>query len=284
MNKHKLAETLRRLEVPHPHTVALQTEADLLAVHETDLARYFLKPCSSQAFSARYHVKAFRAGTREQALARFHQVKRDGLEVVLQESIPGPPTNHYFIDGFVDRNRRICARFARRRIRMYPPQFGNSSYMTTVPLAEVAEAVTAVERLVSGMNYRGIFSAEFKLDDRDRIFKLLELNVRPWWYIEFAALCGVDVCAMAYRDALGEEVLPVDSYRVGVNCVHPGLDLTISLKQMFHGELTPGAAIGSWLHAQQAVFHRDDPLPAIVGFAYHIREWIRDSYFLRRRS
>jgi len=47
-----------------------------------------------------------------------------------------------------------------------------------------------------------VFSAEFKFDERDGLFKILEVNARPWWYVDFAARCGVDVCRMAYRDAL----------------------------------------------------------------------------------
>ena len=71
-----------------------------------------------------------------------------------------------------------------------------------------------------------MFSAEFKLDPRDGRFKLLEVNTRPWWYVDFAARCGVDVCTMAYRDALGEGVDTVESYRTGVVCVYPYMDLS----------------------------------------------------------
>ena len=34
-------------------------------------------------------------------------------------------------------------------------------------------------------------------------FKILEINARPWWYVELASRCGVDVCTMSYRDAFG---------------------------------------------------------------------------------
>ena len=107
--------------------------------------------------------------------------------------------------------RRLCqpwtdaspARLARRRLRMYPPDFGNSTYHVTVPFDEVADAADELVRLLASVGYRGIFSAEFKRDERDGVLKLLEVNVRPWWYVEFAALCGVDVCHLAYREALG---------------------------------------------------------------------------------
>lgn len=274
VDKRRLSEILCRHDVPYPRTIKLQSADDLAALTHEQLAASFLKPCDSQAFSARYRVKAFSIASRGEALARFRQAAEDGFEVVLQESVPGPPTNHYFIDGFVDRKGQICARFARQRLRMHPMRFGNSTLMTTVPLERLGPALANIERLIAALKYRGVFSAEFKYDDRDRTFKLLEMNVRPWWYVEFAALCGVDVCAMAYRDALGEEVHPVDRYEIGARCVHPRIDLITSLRLMRRGELRPGAMLASWKGARQAVFCRDDPLPALGDLAFRAGKWL----------
>ena len=65
------------------------------------------------------------------------------------------------------------------------------------------------------VSYRGIFSAEFKCDDRDGFFKILEVNARPWWYVEAAACAGMDVCSMAYHDALGPTVEPWLATKLG---------------------------------------------------------------------
>ena len=116
------------------------------------------------------------------------------MSVVLQEYIPGSFTEHYFVDGYVDRAGQIKALFARRRLRIYPPDFGNSTAMVSVALARSAQAVDSVRRVLGAVGYHGIFSAEFKRDPRDGQFKLLEVNTRPWWFIDFAVRCGVDVC------------------------------------------------------------------------------------------
>ena len=79
-------------------------------------------------------------------------------------------------------------------------------------------------RFLAALEYRGTFSAEFKRDERDGVWKLLEVNCRQWWYVGFAASCGVNVTRMTYRDALGLPVGPVDRYRIGVRCVHPYYD------------------------------------------------------------
>jgi predicted ATP-grasp superfamily ATP-dependent carboligase len=124
-----------------------------------------------------------------------------------------------------------------------------------------------LERLLAETDYRGIFSAEFKLDLRDRVFKLLEVNTRAWWYVEFAARCGVDVCSMSYRDALDQDVENEDSYRIGRTCVYPYPDFFACRTLRHAGQLTLGSWARSWVTAAQPVFRWSDPWPAVAASA-----------------
>ena len=94
--------------------------------------------------------------------------------------------------------------------------------MQSVPLSEVAPAAESLTALLDRLAYRGVFSAEFKKDSRDGQFKILEINARPWWYVEFASRCGVDVCTMSYRDALDLPVTSVTDYQAGRRCMAIG--------------------------------------------------------------
>jgi predicted ATP-grasp superfamily ATP-dependent carboligase len=189
------------------------------------------------------------------------------FDVVLQEYVPGPPTRHFFIDGFVDRAGTIRARFARHRLRMYPLDFGNSTYMTSVRVEEVAPAMRTLETLLTRLRYRGIFSAEFKLDERDGLYKILEMNARPWWYIEFAEQCRVDVCSLAYLDALGEDVPTIERYAVGRTCVYPYFDFAACKGLYRSGKLGAFAWMWSWLRSKQPVFEWSDPYPSLSSSA-----------------
>ena len=60
-----------------------------------------------------------------------------------------------------------------------------------------------MDRLITGCGLRGIFSVELKRDANSGIAKVLEVNARPWWYVHYATACGVNVCEMTYRAALG---------------------------------------------------------------------------------
>jgi predicted ATP-grasp superfamily ATP-dependent carboligase len=89
------------------------------------------------------------------------------------------------------------------------------------------------------------------------------VNSRPWIFVEFAARCGLDVCTMAYRDALGREVATVDTYETGRTLVHPYYDAHACLALYRRGELSPARALKSWMGADMPTVARDDPAPAL---------------------
>ena len=270
IDKGRFAAVLERLGVPHPRTVRVALEDDWARLPVDAFADAFLKPCDSQAFRRRFGVKALHFKTPAEAMALARDARQAGLEVLLQEYVPGPPSHHYMVEGFVDRTGRVCARFVRQRLRMFPPDFGDSTYMVSVPVDRVRAAVESLDRLLAHLSYRGVFEAEFKYDDRDGQFKLLEVNARPWYFIGFAADCGVDFCAMAYRDALDLPVEPRHAYPVGRHCV-VGADRFACRALLRQGRLSAWGWLRSWLGARQMLFSWDDPMPGLVRIVQALR-------------
>ena len=272
VDKNRFRRTLTLLDLPHPTTRALTSVDDLAGVPDDLLQRSFLKPVGSQEFFARFGVKAFRISDRADGTKRLAACIEGGLEMMLQEYIPGPPTSHYFIDGFIDRSGVTRARFARQRLRMSPPDFGNSTLMKSVPLHAVGDAVRTLDALFAHLRYRGIFSAEFKRDERDGRFNLIEVNARPWWYVEFAARCGVNVCELAVRDALGRDVPTVTGYALGKRCVFPYYDLDAVRAERASGRVNLLGWARSWLGPYQPVFRWTDPRPAVSEVVRLLRQ------------
>jgi predicted ATP-grasp superfamily ATP-dependent carboligase len=135
--------------------------------------------------------------------------------------------------------------------------------MMSVPLSEGGGAVDAVLTMLRKLRYRGIFSCEMKRDQRDGALKLLEVNARPWWYVEFAAFCGVNVVEMAYLDALGIRIPEVDSYLEGRRLIHPYFDIQACREE--RGSLLRGGLTWtrSLVGADQPIFQWDDPRPGV---------------------
>ncbi|HEY4090133.1 MAG TPA: hypothetical protein VGN46_01360 [Luteibacter sp.] len=268
-DKSVFAGYLAAAHVPHPRTFQLGSLADVATVPMAQLDRVFIKPVNSQRFSDVVGAKGVWVSSREalrDTWARFHA---QGFSVMAQEYVPGPASGHFFIDGFRDRHGAYAGLFARQRMRMSPPDFGNSSCSRAIPLDSVPDAVRHVRRVLDGLDYRGIFSAEFKHDPRDGEYRIIEVNTRAWTYVEFAARHGVNVCDMAWRDAQG---LPVPSaprdYADGGLCV----DLYHDIASVRRQRVPTLGVIAQWLRADLHVFRADDPRPALHAVAGMFRK------------
>ena len=275
-SKAKFATLLQAINVPHPQTLIIDGSSCLERFGALQHGEAFLKPIDSASFTGDYGVKAFWVRDLADARVQLARVQKDGHGAILQEYVPGPASNHFLIDGFASANGQVRALFARRRLRMHPPDFSNSAHMISVPLSEVEPAAQALRAILAAIRFRGIFSAEFKLDARDGIFKILEINARIWVFVEFAGRCGVDVCTMAYRDALGLPLRDVTVYRSGVRLVSPYDDLAWAHYAWSNRQLHVRAWLRSWFGAQQPLFNWTDPAPSL-------RDWCEMSYRALRR-
>jgi predicted ATP-grasp superfamily ATP-dependent carboligase len=154
--------------------------------------------------------------------------------------------------------------------------------MVSVPVAEASEAVSAITGLLAHLKYRGMFSAEFKLDPRDGRFKIVEVNARAWWYVEYAARCGVDVCRMAYNDALERPVATVAEYAIGKRLVFPYYDYPAVVAESRRSDLSLFAALRTWLGAMQPVFQLRDPKPGLHSFFKVMKSFVVNRVRRRR--
>ena len=274
-DKARFGEFLANTGVPHPRTLSLRERADVDRIPFGDGDRYFLKPTDSQAFSQALGAKGVWAHSREEFRTAWERLAAQGFQVVAQEYVPGTSADHFFVDGFRDRHGALPGLFARRRERIFPADFGNSSYCRSIALPEVAPAVADLGRLLAATNYRGIFSAEFKRDARTGAFRLLEVNTRAWWYVEFAARCGVNVCRMAHEDALGGPVTtPARPYRVGAGCVSQIADLKAVLTLPPERRGGWPTILRQWAGAHRHVFRWDDPWPGMTELLRHAQWFV----------
>ena len=274
LNKAHFAETLERLDLPRPRT--LFPGKDKLPEGD-EMTGYFLKPCDSFAFYAQFQTKGFQIENPASAERILESCRAKGLEVVVQEFIPGPAAAHHFLDGFMDRHGQIQALFARCRVREQHGALSNSSCLVSIDVRRMRTAAENLEKLLRAIGYRGLFSVEFKLDHRDGLFKFIEVNTRVWADMALALRCGVNVVDMLYRDALGREVRPVRGYKVGQHWVSMYRDRAVAMNLIASRQLSWSRFAWSWMGAAFDVFSLNDPKPAIWDFRQRLR-WRRHQH------
>lgn len=276
VKKRKFYESLVDLEVPHPITLFTDVPEDMKNIEKKIVFPVFVKPSVSQTFYRRFGTKGFVVGTKEKLFRTLRLMDREKIDVTVQEIVAGPPTNHYFVDGYLDTQSRLVAIFARRRLRMWPLAFGNSTVCVSVPISEVADMKETVVRYLVSIGFRGIFSAEFKRDSNDHIGKLLEVNARSWWYNTFPSSCGVNIILAAYLESVGKEIVNTENYPAGKYMVYFSDDVKSSLMMLLQKELslrewaTPLTRVRDWV-----VFAKDDPNPFSMNIPRTLKEIIK---------
>lgn len=282
-DKTRFGEYLRGTSMPHPRTFTIDGADAIAAIPFDELDRVFLKPADSHQFSKAVGAKGVWATGRADFEAKWRKLDQQGFKIIAQEYVPGSAADHYFVDGFRDRNGSLTGLFARRRRRIFPADFGNSSYCESVPLADLGATVPELEALLSELRYRGIFSAEFKRDARTGELRILEINTRAWWYVEFAARCGVNVCRMAHEDAQDQPVSrQARPYRVGAGCMNLDGDIRAVLASGGQRPETLSRALGQWMRAHCHEFRWDDPWPAVSELLGRMRKRLAHMLGIRR--
>ncbi len=190
VDKAGFAALLASTGVPHPSTAFARSEHDVRDMAAKSRGELFLKPTNSQRFHQKFGKKAFRIEDVERAVEIFNKAREAGLEVLVQEYIP-ESVGSALLRRWVRRPRAPSSHGVRAaRFRMFPPDFGNSSFMVSVGIEEVAgrrgqRSYAVRNRAVPGDLLRGIQARRARRQVQDP-----RSQRRPWWYIQFAAECG----------------------------------------------------------------------------------------------
>lgn len=265
VDKDRFRELVDGLDIPRPRTIPIREPGDLTLASDDDLTNGFLKPTESQAHNRHFRTKGFFVESRDHARRLVDEGAAAGVTFMLQEYIPGDTSKTFLVDGFVDRHGTINGMVARRRLRMDPPRLANTCSDVTVPLADVEACLPALRTLLEAVHYRGIFNVEFKFDERDGRFKIIELNPRPFWLIGHIARAGLDLPWLSYLDAQELPVPTPPAYQVGRYGLYEIPDATAIARAFLSGSRPTGSIVGPWARGDKALFWWTDPMPGIAG-------------------
>lgn len=267
INKRNFYQSLMEKNIPHPATYFPEDVQDIKKISKEISYPVFIKPYVSHVFSKRFGKKGFVASSELELLDYFKLVRRVGIDAMVQEIVPGSPTNHIFLDGYLDKNLNPKAFFVRQRLRMWPLDFGNSSLCISIPASEVTSLKETLFKYLKSIRYNGIFSAEWKKDSRDGIFKLLEINPRTSaWFNTLSLKCGVNIMLIAYLDAMEINTEYFENYKAGVKWIFLRDDLRSASKMLVNGDLSIREWIFSLLGERDyAIFAKDDLKPFLVS-------------------
>lgn len=177
----------------------------------------------------------------------------EGMDLLLQELIPGPETRIESYHVYVDEHGQTVGEFTGRKIRTWPTTHGHSTALT---ITETADVASLGRRLTAALNLRGVAKFDFKRDLDGRLH-LLEVNPRFNLWHHLGAVAGVNLPAQVYADMTGSPRPTTTPLRTGVRWCHFSED--------WHAAKASGMSLGTWLpwalscEANSLVW--DDPMP-----------------------
>lgn len=221
-----------------------------------------LKPTVRAGRNRFVDAKAWRVDEEDTLFARYDEARSlaGADNIMIQELIPGDGNAQFSYAALWDRGTPVASLVARRR-RQYPVTFGFTS--TFVETIEQPRIEADARRFAASLDYSGLIEVEFKYDARDGLYKILDVNARPWTWIALGAAAGIDFPALQWRVAGGEDIAPQRG-RPGARWLYLSRDIAASLGEMLAGRLPPLDYLQSFRRPlAAAVWAWDDPLPAL---------------------
>lgn len=238
IDKRQLAKFAVQSEIQHPRTFAVDSLEQLLSIKSQLRYPVTLKPPKSHLsrgsglWKGKKLLTASDPDTMQQQFLEFNDV---GVEVMIQEQVPGPETDIYLYYAYYSKESKPLAIFTKRKLRQYPIHFGYGCANESVSVPDV---VTLGQRLFDSMHYKGIGGVEFKRDSRDGTYQLIEVHGRTPMTGGIAIASGVDIPWIAYCDLIGENMPLVYEFREGVKWFNFEDDLAAYLMYRANNELT----------------------------------------------
>lgn len=171
-----------------PRAVHLKSPSDLPLLQSLRYPCVFKPAYKHAGYGARFK-KAYTVDDTGQAMALYAEIAPVLPDIVVQEWIVGADDAIHFCLQYLGEGCRAVASFTGRKLRAWPPQIGGTASCTAAP-QEHAELSAATERFFAAVGLQGMCSMEYKRDERDGLFYVVEPTVGRTDFQQEVATCN----------------------------------------------------------------------------------------------
>lgn len=265
LNKWETFVSAEAAGVPTPRAWLINGEADLHQKLAEITYPCVLKPLEAHHWRAEGKWKlvgarkAIGVSSREELLSEYATTAQADPRALVQELVPGPDDHLIIAACYMDRQSTFRGGFNAQKLVQDPPGYGTGCIVQS---ADRPELFARTIHLLQAMEFTGIAEVEYKWDAREREYKLIEVNPRPWDQHRLGSACGVDLIHLAYCDHAGLPMPDMPTRYRPVKWIAEDALLMAALRIVRHRK--PGLsdllrqARGS---RQYAIWSWKDPLP-----------------------
>ncbi|HLX11511.1 MAG TPA: hypothetical protein VKS81_01740, partial [Bacteroidota bacterium] len=257
--------------IPTATTEFPKCRNDVLQYLQTAAFPVMVKGIDGNLLEARTDKKMVIVHTEEELLQAYDNLE-DPLHpnLMLQEYIPGGEDTVWMFNGYFNGQSECLAGYTGKKIRQNPVYTGMTSLGVCLKNKTVEETT---KQFMKVLGYRGILDIGYRYDERDGLYKVLDVNPRIGATFRlFTADNGMDVVRALYLDLTEQPVNP-GSCREGRKWLVEDKDLRSSYRYAIDGRLKFGEWVSSFHGVEEAgYFSWDDLLPFFAMAALHIKK------------
>ncbi|MBF6568808.1 MAG: carboxylate--amine ligase [Candidatus Binataceae bacterium] len=263
-SKKEMFRLARKWNVHTPETAFPQSRADVLKFLESARFPVLIKPIYNRAPAPGLRPWRMMLVQTKQELLDIHAAIEDPLtpNVMLQEYIPGGDEMTWTFNGYFDSQSECTLAFTGRKLRNFPPYFGQASLAICTGNDHVKNETI---RFMKALGYTGPLDIGYRYDARDGRYKVNDINPRIGAMFRlFVGQAGMDVARAIYRDLTGKTVVAEVNPEGRKWIVEDG-DLFSALRYYRDGNLTVRGWIDSLRGVQETAFAASDDMWPLVG-------------------
>ena len=187
-----------KIDIPAPKVVFPDSVQSLMKRKSELSYPCILKPHQTPRFYSIFRKKVLIISSFEELIKKFAEARHHKIDVMVSEIIPGTDSDLYHYRSYIDNQGSILAEMCTKKLRQHPPDFGMACASKTIPI--IHEIRHLALKLLRCFSYHGESSVEFKLDKKDKHYKLMEINVRPVLPELHFVAAGINFPLITYLD------------------------------------------------------------------------------------
>lgn len=248
--------------VPTPRFWAVSQRDQIVAVRDALVYPLLVKPRLSHVFEKHFGRKHITVTDFDQLITAYDTAAGAGMDMLLVELIPGGDENLCSYYTYLDERGEPQLHFTKRVIRRFPTGMGCGSYHITDWNPQLRDLGL---RLFKHAGLLGLANVEFKRDDRDGQYKLIECNARFTAANCLVSASGCNLAQFVYNRIVARSQPPLGEYKRGMRLWDPIRDYWSFRELRKMGQITTVGWLLSIMHRQTFPYFRwSDPLPAMA--------------------
>ncbi len=289
LHKATCAERLEAGGVSAPFTRHCRSADDVDRIVDEMIYPCVIKPAIKdygQSFYARHDGdKALSVDGPGELRSRLGEELAAGFDLLVQEKIAFDSVHDeipFYLYADAGHRIRLAATGVKEKIQPFP--FGTA---TVLRLSYHPELLEHAREVVQALAFRGILMIEFIRDAKDGAWKVIELNPRPWLFVDFYRRFGLNYLGRLVDDrdgqlVAGEDLQTADDETLALPPMHVSLPPACGEYLESLGRAARVQDVRDWLRgiagARSLTFlDPDDPAPGLAELGDFASRWQLDA-------